>query len=163
MAQPINCDYAGEVHPADVLVSRLGDGETTAWCDPHYIEVARAIVDAVEAAERQATDEAALAQLGVAADGQPETIHPVMAEAFSDAPAVIVDGAYGTPPVREVGVNVTPPPELAETFPTWGDSSDAGAPPAEPPTAPDSGPPETAPPVGATRTRKPRPEPSLGG
>lgn len=141
MAQPINCDGAGEGHPADVLVSRLDNGETTAWCDLHYIEVCRAIVDAVEAAERDATDAAALAQLAAAEAGEPVTL-----------PADVV-------PLDAGGVGAAP----GGAFPTSGDSSDAAAPPAEPPTKPAGEPLQPEPPVGATRSRRARPEPSTGG
>lgn len=141
MAQPINCDAAGEVHPADVIVSRLADGDTAAWCDEHYVEVCLAIADAVGAAERQATDSAALAALGAA--GSPE---PDKGPEPGETPAP--DGAGSGDP---------------DAFPTSGDSSDEDTAPAEPPGEPASGPQKPEPPVGATRTRKSRPEPSLGG
>lgn len=36
MAQPIYCDWEGCTEHADLLVSRLLDGETLAYCDPHW-------------------------------------------------------------------------------------------------------------------------------
>jgi hypothetical protein len=137
MAQPITCDYTGCGLPYDVLVSRAANGETLAWCDPHYIEVARAIVDAVDALEREATDAAALAQLGEVGPGP-------------------TDGASAEPvqgPIQGVGMMQAP------GFPTSGDSSPAATPPAEPPTEPASGPRRPEPHSGATRGRKARPEP----
>jgi hypothetical protein len=36
MAQPIYCDFEGCDDAAALLVSRLADGETLAWCEPHW-------------------------------------------------------------------------------------------------------------------------------
>lgn len=48
MANPIHCDWAGCELLADVMVSRLSDGETTAWCGAHYVGIAQAVVSAAE-------------------------------------------------------------------------------------------------------------------
>ena len=86
MAQPIHCDYQGEPHLADTLVSRIANGETLAWCDPHYVEVCRAIADAVGDAEAAAADAEALARL----EGEnPASVPPTSPEssAVGDPPA----------------------------------------------------------------------------
>lgn len=53
MANPIHCDATDCPNLADVLVSRIANGpaETTAWCDPHYLEVCQAIAEAIHQAE----------------------------------------------------------------------------------------------------------------
>lgn len=51
MAQAIHCDGEGHREAlADVMVSRLENGETTAWCFDHYIELCRSMVVAADAA-----------------------------------------------------------------------------------------------------------------
>lgn len=63
MAQTILCDYTGCGELADVIVSNLENGETVAWCGPHYIEAAIAIADSVangEADQAAAAAESAL-------------------------------------------------------------------------------------------------------
>lgn len=79
MAQPIHCDVHGQDHLADVLVSQLATGDTMAACSAGYLELCRAYVEAAEAAEREATDAAALDQLaGTTAEAAPEaTVHVV--------------------------------------------------------------------------------------
>lgn len=82
MAQAIHCD--GEGHrdaAADVLVSRLENGETSAWCFDHYVEVCAAIVATVEQAraEAAAADTEALARLeavGAAQAGKAGDVDP---------------------------------------------------------------------------------------
>src|SRR6266540_4366806 len=53
MAQAIHCDGPGETHLADVLVSRIDNGDTTAWCFAHYVDVCRAVVESAEQASRE--------------------------------------------------------------------------------------------------------------
>jgi hypothetical protein len=50
-AQAIHCDWEGHLDAlADVMVTRLENGDTTAWCFPHYVEISRAAVDTFDAA-----------------------------------------------------------------------------------------------------------------
>lgn len=79
MAQPITCD-GGHDDPvlADVMVSRLDGSSTLAFCDPCYLAVARAIVDNLDQAERDAADAAALAALEASRTApDPGTAHVV--------------------------------------------------------------------------------------
>lgn len=48
MANPIYCDWEGCEELASVLVSRLADGETIAWCDPHWGAFVLATAQAAE-------------------------------------------------------------------------------------------------------------------
>lgn len=66
MAQLIRCDYQGCAEIADVLVSRIINGETVAWCDPHYLEMCQAIVGAVAQAEADQAAADAEARLAAA-------------------------------------------------------------------------------------------------
>lgn len=100
MAQPIFCDAEGERHYADALVSRIETGDVSAWCDAHYIEVCRAILDAVDAAEIAATDAAALAALGDAGPAADPPTSPGSSD-VADPPAV--------PPMN--GASAPEPPE----------------------------------------------------
>lgn len=46
MAQPIHCDWTGHLDAlADVMVTNMANGDTSAWCFPHYVEVCRATVE----------------------------------------------------------------------------------------------------------------------
>lgn len=85
MAQTIHCD--GTDHrdvPADILVSRIANGDTSAWCNDHFLEFCLAVVQAAEAAEAElrSTDQAALANLegsgpgpgAAASDGDPDAL-----------------------------------------------------------------------------------------
>lgn len=160
MAQPIHCDAEGEHHLADVLVSRIANGETLAWCDPHYIDVCRAIIEAVDAAEREAADADALGRLGDVAASL-----PVDGDAVPAADAAMPTA--GTPPDEGAWsggiLEADPLDAIAATdvgFPTSGDSSPAATPPAEPPTKRAGGRKRTEPHSGATPSTNARPEPS---
>lgn len=113
MAQPMRCDWPdhGDVL-ADVLLSRLDDGSTMAWCGLHFVEACRSIVV-----------EADLAAAGVppAATGDPiiDAAGQALAEAVDD------DRAEARAAARIEAVAV--PPMSPE-------SSDAGAQHPEPPT-----------------------------
>lgn len=113
MAQTITCDYQGaEPHMADVLVSRItpgANGETLAWCDPHYVEVCQAIAAAVADQEAGLADDAAVASL--------EASGPTTSPASSDADGA-PDDKPGLPPDGETGTEGTetpPEPEPAAT------------------------------------------------
>ena len=55
MAQPIHCDAQGfDPHLADVMVSRVADGDTTAWCFNHYVLVCQSVIDAATEAQAMA-------------------------------------------------------------------------------------------------------------
>lgn len=70
MATPILCDVHGQAHLADVLVTQLENGDTLGACSAGYAELARALVEAIDAPEREATDTEAVRRLG--GDGDPE-------------------------------------------------------------------------------------------
>ena len=64
MAQPIYCDWEGCDEPADVMVSQLANGDTLAWCNPHWGQVLLAMAAELEPgqelpgpAARQESDE----------------------------------------------------------------------------------------------------------
>ena len=68
MAQPLTCDATDCTAYADVLVSRLANGETLAWCDPHFVQMCQAVADSLVQAEVDETDAEALRRLGADAD-----------------------------------------------------------------------------------------------
>lgn len=107
MAQAIHCD--GEGHRdamADVLVSRIENGDTSAWCMDHYVELCRAVVETFEAAEREATEAEALARLETAG---------AAAQAKAGPGPELYDPSEGSPdPVPDPGV---------QTFRQEGDES----------------------------------------
>lgn len=140
MAQPIHCDAVGPSHLADVMVSRIATGEVTAWCDPDYVEVCRAITAAVDQVEADAAAaEAAKRLAGVQAPGlDPDTGSAMAAAAEGDADA------------------------LAAAFPTSDGSSAADDPPAEPPTKPADGRKAAGVHSGASPSRNGRPGASPG-
>lgn len=80
MAQPVHCDIQGqEPHLADVLVSQIANGDTTAWCFTHYVDVCQAVLDTARetAAEAARTDQEAEARLEGAQPGAgEEPVHP---------------------------------------------------------------------------------------
>lgn len=65
MAQTIHCDYDGCDEPYDMMVSRQADGETTAWCDGHFLWFCETVVAA--AAQSEADQAAAEAEAKLAA------------------------------------------------------------------------------------------------
>lgn len=77
-AQPVHCDIQGQdPHLADVLVSQIANGDTTAWCFTHYVDVCQAVLDTARetAAEAAATDQEAADRLeGVTAPDQSAVI-----------------------------------------------------------------------------------------
>ena len=76
MAQPIHCDATGlDQHPADVLISQLATGDTSAWCFPHYVEACQAVIETVREtwAEAAAADTAAADRLEGTAPGPGES------------------------------------------------------------------------------------------
>lgn len=120
MGQPIHCDYAGEPHLADVMITRIANGETLAWCDEHYVEVCRAIAEAVDGQERAQADAAALAALGAAPAGDGPPTSPGSSDA-GDPPAVPPTAPDSGPPkrVRHSGASPStgeaPEPNLGAT------------------------------------------------
>lgn len=137
MAQPIHCDdTANPQHPADVMVSQLANGDTTAWCFTHYVDVCRAVIATVEetVAEAAATDQDALARLeAVSAPADQETPPgelPASGEASVDSPfpGDPWPGEAGPEPVQE-GLGATETGEEAEGAPesTSGPSGAPGA------------------------------------
>lgn len=92
MAQPIQCDLHNLAHLADVLVTRLDDGETVAACDAAYVEMCRQIVEQIDGAEREAADAEALARLGAWPEGVPAPGSPE-AEAMLREPTDTDDSA----------------------------------------------------------------------
>lgn len=106
MATPIPCDYAECEALADVLISDLANGDGYGWCGPHYLAVARSMVEAAdaadadaEAAQADAEAEARLAQLGRVED-------PTASEPSSDAGDQPDDDA-GSPPAADLDPNAT--------------------------------------------------------
>lgn len=66
MAQAIHCDFEGHREGlADVMLSQLENGDTSAWCYPHFIAYCAAVM---EQAEQQA-DAAAIEQRLAAVEG----------------------------------------------------------------------------------------------
>lgn len=84
MAQPFPCDYEGCPNLADVIISRVADGETQTWCDLHFLAMCQAIVDNLEAQAVVAGDDAAIALLEAAGEA---TIPPTSGESSGEAPA----------------------------------------------------------------------------
>lgn len=100
MAQTIRCDYTECPELADVIVSNLENGETVAWCGPHYIEAAIAIADSVASAE--ADQAAAGAERALEAAGQA----PALEDAELDAAAI--EARIGGPAATEATEDATP-------------------------------------------------------
>ncbi len=81
MAQPFPCDYEGCPNLADVIISRVADGETQTWCDLHFLAMCQAIVDNLEAQATMAGDDAAIARLEAAGEATiPPTSGPSSGE-----------------------------------------------------------------------------------
>lgn len=70
MAGPLYCDATDCGEFADVIVSRIANGDTMAWCDPHFVQMCQAVADSMVQAEVDATDAEALARLGAEADAE---------------------------------------------------------------------------------------------
>src|SRR5437868_14011443 len=90
MAQPVHCDMQGtEAHLADVLVSMIANGDTSAWCFTHYLDVCQAALDtATEAAAFAASqDQEAVDRLAGATPGPGEATADETAQAAPTAPA----------------------------------------------------------------------------
>ena len=100
MATPIHCDYTDCGELADVMVSRLADGQTLAWCDPHFLAMSVAIAEAAAQAEADATAAQAEERLGGVAD----PAEPPTSAASSDA---------GDPPAEPPTNAVDGPPRPA--------------------------------------------------
>lgn len=64
----LHCDASDCPSYADVLVSRIANGDTLAWCDQHFVQMCMAVADSMVQTEVDATDADALTRLGV----QPE-------------------------------------------------------------------------------------------
>lgn len=112
MAQPIHCDHQGsDPHLADQLISRLATGDTTAWCDPHYLEVVMAIAGAVAEAE---------------ADTVAQEAQEALDRAGRAAVAEIVNAEYPAIPGPEAGDQELVPPTSTE--PSAVDGPPAGSP-----------------------------------
>lgn len=63
MAQTIRCDYTDCPEVADFLISNLQNGDTMAWCGPHYLEAVVAQAEAITQAEADRTDDDATTRL----------------------------------------------------------------------------------------------------
>ena len=137
MAQPIHCDdTANPQHPADVMVSQLANGDTTAWCFTHYVDVCRAVIATVEetVAEAAATDQDALARLEGVTPPADDDLVAELEERFRGTPALQSGpddgpaGEAGPEPVQE-GLGATEAGEEAEGAPesTSGPSGAPGA------------------------------------
>lgn len=102
MAQPVHCDFTGqESHLADVLVSQIANGDTTAWCFTHYVDVCQAVLDTAQAAVAEAAqaDQEATARLEGSQPGPGETDSgdgPPAAPTEPDAATGPDDGPPGT-------------------------------------------------------------------
>jgi len=110
MAQAVHCDHQGsDTHLADVLVSQLANGDTTAWCFTHYVDVCQAVLDTVAATEAEAAQAAADANArleGVtppAGQDEPEEVTSAGLAGFSDptGPDDAGAGQEGPEPVQE--------------------------------------------------------------
>ena len=112
MATPIPCDWDGCDGLADVLVSDITNGDGNGWCGPHYVEVCRQVVHAVDdaaaTAEAQEADAQALARL--AALGGPTD--PTASGPSSDA-IEAPDDEPGTPGGDESGQGADDAPVAA--------------------------------------------------
>lgn len=114
MAQPITCDVHGRAHPADVLVSQIATGETFAACADGYLDMCRAVVDAADQVEREATDAAALAVL---ADTEPAEPFPTSGESSgadappAEPPTSAADGRASGKRHRKAAPKAATPPE----------------------------------------------------
>ena len=99
MAQAIRCDIQGEPdHLADVLVSQIANGDTTAWCFTHYVAVCQAVLDSAAEAEAQAAQAAqeAADRLAGSAPGPGEVSGPETPEAEPGAPSPSPEPADGS-------------------------------------------------------------------
>jgi hypothetical protein len=95
MAQTIHCDGEGHADAhADVLVTMTANGDTSAWCNDHYLQFCAAVVQAAMAAEAEleANDQAALANLEGVTPGPGEA-----ADQGEPAPSPEADPAAGFP------------------------------------------------------------------
>lgn len=70
MANPLHCDATDCPDWADVLVSRIANGETLAWCDAHFVQMCEAVASAAAQPEADEADAEALRRLGAAADAE---------------------------------------------------------------------------------------------
>ena len=117
MAQLIHCDYTDCPALADVLISRIANGETMAWCDDHYLEMSAAIVAAAEA---------------IAAGMDPGQLgNPVLADA--------ADHMVGEAAADDAASRLESLPAQRPAFPTSPESSAADDPAPGPPTKPAGG------------------------
>lgn len=119
MAQPITCDVHERQHLADVLVSQIATGDTMAACGPGYLELCRALVEAADAPEVEASTADALARLeGVVSDaGLPTSPE---SSAADDQPAEPPTSGARRPENAEPDADATPEPVEAPGRPSEG-------------------------------------------
>jgi len=157
MAQAIHCDGEGHLEVlADVMVSNLANGDTSAWCFAHYVDVSRALVDTFDqaVAEKEAAEVAARLEGITPPEGSDQAPDAGGSEVPAELPA---DDPEGTATAELPGGPEAPepapaPPDLGVgTFRPEGDqpvqeglgSSETGAAgqPDSEPTAVENGPP----------------------
>lgn len=63
----IECDMHNREHPADVMFTRMANGETVAACEDGFVEFCVGIARMAADAEAQATDDEAVARLDAVA------------------------------------------------------------------------------------------------
>lgn len=100
MAGPLYCDATDCGEFADVIVSRIANGETMAWCDPHFVQMCQAVADSMVQAEVDATDAEALARLGGEAD--PEVFPTSTSSSVAGDPAAGQPSPPDSEPVEPV-------------------------------------------------------------
>ncbi len=102
MAQRIHCDYTGCGRLADVMTSRLADGDTTAWCFEHYVAVCQAVVAEAQAAEERrplpAPDNPLAEGVAEELERQADDIHAVRALADVHPPEATWPGTSAVVP-----------------------------------------------------------------
>jgi len=97
----IECDMHGREHPADVMFTRIANGETVAACESGFVEFCVGIASMAADAEAQETDNDAVARLDAVApapdfpssrewssEGTPAAGQPMPPDSEPDAPEV---------------------------------------------------------------------------
>jgi hypothetical protein len=122
MAQLIHCDATDCPELAAVMITRIENGETMAWCDPHFVAMAQAITESIAGAEAEATDAEALARLEAAAPPDAFPMSPESSDAGTADPEPPGRPARGRARTA-VDIDATPDPDAAPG-PSWTGTED---------------------------------------
>lgn len=109
MATPIPCDFEGCDQLADILISDIANGGGYGWCGPHYLAVARAMIEAADGAAAKAEADQADADAVARIEALGDPADPTGSDASSD----VDDPPGGEPgtPVDELLAELDPEDE----------------------------------------------------